>query len=356
MTTENQEHAGNRFRWIKRTVWIGGAIMLILILLTGKYLWYAFHPNISLTEKVAFLYIGTGSDFEQLMDSLQKHQWIKNPASFTWMAKKKHYHSKVKPGRYRITNGMNNLALVNMLRSGNQEAVKLTFNNTRTLQQLAGRLAKQVEADSASLLHAMLTAQPETGEHFTRERLPALFIPNTYEVYWNISPDRLIRRLTTEYLHFWNGTRKEAARQKNLSLIEVSILASIVEAETQKNDEKAVIAGVYLNRLRLGMPLEADPTLKFASGNFDIQRVLHKDKLLESPYNTYRYKGLPPGPINMPSIASIDAVLHADSHDYLFFCASDDLSGYHVFSKSFSQHLRKANAYHQALNRLNIKR
>ncbi|HRY32725.1 MAG TPA: endolytic transglycosylase MltG [Bacteroidales bacterium] len=356
MTTETQKTASGRYRWIKWTAWMAAALIVLLIILTGKYLWYTFHPNTRVPGKDTYLYIATGSGFEQVLDSLLVQSWIKNPRSFAWVAEKKQYPSNIKPGRYRITNGMNNLTLVNMLRSGAQEPLKLTFNNTRTLPQLAGKMARQLEADSVSLLQAMRNAQPETAEPFTRESLPALFIPNTYEVYWNVSPERLIKRLTAEYLQFWNEKRTEAARQKNLSRIEVSILASIVEAETQKNEEKPAIAGVYLNRLRLGMRLEADPTLKFAMGNFDIQRVLSRDKLLESPYNTYRHQGLPPGPINMPSIASIDAVLNAAQHNYLFFCARDDLSGYHVFSTSLSQHMRYAKAYHSALNKLNIKR
>ena len=245
--------------------------------------------------------------------------------------------------------------VVNMLRSGAQKPVRLIFNNTRTLQDLAGRIAGQIEADSITLL-THLTA-PETAKKYnlTQEEVIGLFIPNTYEVWWNISPEALTDRMAKEWKRFWNEERTKRLSRTKLSKMEVITLASIVYEETKNVGEMPKIAGVYINRLRRGMPLQACPTAKYAVGDFTIKRVLHKHTQVKSPYNTYLNKGLTPGPICTPSIAAIDAVLNYSDHSYLYFCAKEDFSGTHYFSKTLSEHNRYAARYTKALKKSGIR-
>jgi UPF0755 protein len=264
------------------------------------------------------------------------------------------YGDRILPGRYRILNGMSNKELVVLLRSGRQEPVKLVFNNIRIRQQLASRVAAVLEADSASLM-ALLNDNAYLREFgLDSAGCLTLFIPNTYDFYWNTSADQFFRRMHREYQVFWNQGRKEKARRAALTRHQVSVLASIVEQETRQHDEKPLIAGVYINRYRKGLKLEADPTLVFALGDFSVRRVLSRYKEIDSPYNTYKYVGLPPGPICIPSIASIDAVLNYAEHPFLYFCARPDFSGYHVFAKSYNEHLANARRFHRELNRRNI--
>ncbi len=251
---------------------------------------------------------------------------------------------------------MSNTQLVNRLRSGEQAPVSLIFNSIRTKQQLAGRIGKQLEADSVALLKLLNDKAFVKKLGFTADNILCLFIPNTYEFFWNTGPEQFISRMAKEYKRFWNEDRTGKLEKIGLKQSEASILASIVEMESTKNDEKPIIAGVYINRLKKGIKLEADPTLIFALGDFTIQRVLNKDLQFDSPYNTYKYAGLPPGPISLPSIVSIDAVLSPVHHNYLFFCAKADLSGYHNFSATLQQHIRYAREYQAALNKMNIKR
>ena len=243
-----------------------------------------------------------------------------------------------------------------MLRSGRQEPINLTFNNIRTKLQLANRIAEQLECNSAELLELLDNDSFAIQYGFNSENILCMFIPNTYQFYWNTSAKKFIERMYKEYQTFWDPSRRLICQNMSLSPIEVSILASIVEEENHLSAEQATIAGLYINRLHQDMPLESDPTLKFALGDFNIKRVLNKDKLIDSPYNTYLYKGLPPGPIRIPAPTAIDAVLHYEHHNYLFMCAKEDFSGYHNFAVTLAQHNRNANRYHQALNNLNIKR
>lgn len=330
-----------------------------LVVLAGAFLaWQAwqkvFGPVVDLPVEQRVLLIPGGAGLEQVLDSLQEGGIVTNEPVFRWVAKQKKYAGRVRPGRYVIPNGMSMNALVNKLRSGAQDPVQVTFTNIKTLPGLAGQLAKYIEADSAALLDAMVDPATVQRLGFTRETIIALFLPNTYEVWWTVTPEALIDRFAKEYRRFWNADRKAAARALGLSQSEVSTLASIVQAETGKASDAPKIASVYLNRLRIGMPLQADPTLKFALGMDSLNRVLHADKRVDSPYNTYTHVGLPPGPINLPEPRYIEAVLHPAATDYLYFCAREDLSGYSNFAKTYQQHLVNARRYQRALNERGI--
>ncbi len=301
-----------------------------------------------------YLYIPTGSSFDDVVNILKKTNRIKNSKSFEWVAELKKYKNKVKPGRYLLKNNMSNEELVNLLRSGEQAPVRLTFNNIRTIEQLAGKVSKYIEADSLSIVNLLRDKDFVKKYGFNQYTIISLFIPNTYEFYWNTSAEEFIAKMAKEYKKFWTQERKNKAKKIGLSQSEVSTLASIVESETLKNDEKPIVAGVYINRLKRGIPLQADPTVIFAVGDFSIKRVLKKHLEINSPYNTYKYKGLPPGPIRIPSASSIDAVLNYKHHNYLYFCAKEDFSGYHNFAKTLRQHNANARKYQRALNKRRI--
>ena len=251
---------------------------------------------------------------------------------------------------------LNDNDLINLLRSGSQIPIQLTFNNMRTKEQLAARVAEQIEVDSSSIIQYITDSTFLIENNLTYDNVACLFIPNTYEFYWNTSVEAFVSRMINEYNTFWNN-RYNKAQQINLNYLEISILASIVEKEQNiRTDERPDIAGLYLNRIKKRMRLESDPTLIYALGDFTINRVLNKDKKVDSPYNTYINYGLPPGPICIPSINAIDAVLNASKHDYIFMCAKEDFSGYHNFSRTYTRHLINAKKYQKALNKYNIMR
>jgi UPF0755 protein len=264
------------------------------------------------------------------------------------------YDENVRPGHYLIRSNSTNLEAIRMLRAGEQEPVNITFSNVRLLQELPEKLCSNIALRAEDFADLVLAPETPARYGFSPETFPCMFIPNTYEVYWTIGARDLLDRLHREYEKFWNGARTDKAKSLGLSPIEVTILASIVQAESRHYDESPVIAGLYLNRLRKGMLLQADPTLVYALGDFSINRVLNVHKSIDSPYNTYKYAGLPPGPINLPSIRSIDAVLNHTEHEYLYMCARDDFSGYHHFSKTLAAHLRYARQYQQALDKAGL--
>lgn len=316
---------------------------------------YVLKPNvITGNNKPVSLFIPTGSGFSDVKNILYEKGLILNRRSFEWVAGRKNYAQLVKPGHYLVKNSMSNNDLINMLRSGKQEPVKVIFNNIRLKEELAGKISHQIEADSLSLIKCWSDREFLKTLNTTPDKILMLFIPNTYEFWWTTDAYGFTGRMHEESEKFWDGERTKKAASLKLSLHEVFILASIVDKETQKNDEKNVIAGVYLNRLRKGWPLQADPTVVFAWGDFEMKRVLKVHTRLDSPYNTYIYRGLPPGPICIPSIASVDAVLNYQKHDYMFFCAKADMSGYHAFSRTLAEHNRFAKAYQQALNNRKI--
>ncbi|MBN3521926.1 endolytic transglycosylase MltG [Algoriphagus lutimaris] len=314
-----------------------------------------FSPNALLeTDQSYTLKIPSNSTFKQVSNQLYDDKVINDVVSFSFVSKVMGYQEAVKPGLYIISPKMTNIELVRHLRSGNQAPVRITFNNIRTKEDLAERITKNLEINEDRFLSLLEDSVYIRKFDFDEETIMSMFIPNTYEVWWNTSPESLFDRMFKEYQAFWTAEKKSKAEAIGLSPKEVSTLASIVQSESQKSDERPKIAGVYLNRLRLNMPLQADPTLVFALGDFTIKRVLNVHKEIESPYNTYKYVGLPPGPINLPDINSLEAVLNAEDHKYLYFCAKEDFSGYHAFATNLAQHNANARRYQAALNAAKI--
>ncbi len=344
-------------KW-RKFIFIFLLIFLIIASAAGYYLYNIINGINTWTAdgKPVSVYVPTGTGYEGLKKILYKNGLIIHRKNFEWLARKKHLDENVKPGRYIIKNGMTNLELVNMLRAGEQVPVKVIFNNVRDIYQLAGRVGKQIEADSASIVKLLTDSAYLAKMGVKPEYASTIFIPNTYEFWWNTDADSFIKRMYKEYQKFWNTERDKKAKNLGMSREEVVTLASIVEKETNKDDEKPKIAGVYINRLKHSWRLQADPTLVYALGDFSVKRVLNKYKTIDSPYNTYKYLGLPPGPICIPSIASIDAVLNYDKSGYFYFCAKDDFSGYHVFAKTNKQHQINARKYQKALDERNIKK
>lgn len=317
------------------------------------YYYFLQKPNTTVTDD-GLLYIQPSDSFETVLASLKAKGYLANEYTFRKIAVLKKYPARIKAGRYRVKQGMNNNELVNMLRSGKQEAIHFTFNNLRRLEDFAGLLYRQTGIDSAAFLEYAHNTEKVSKLGFTPENFIAMFIPNTYQIYWHTPLESFINRMLHEYQKFWTDIRKEKAEKAGLSPMDVIIIASIVEEETNQADEYPVIAGVYINRLRKGWKLEACPTLKFALNDFSLKRILDKHLLTDSPYNTYKHIGLPPGPVRMPSSQVIDAVLNYQQHNYMFFCAKSDFSGKHYFSRTLREHNRHANEYHKALNKMRI--
>ena len=335
------------------------ALVIIVFVLGAIGAYFAmkiiYLPNVQVSEGPVYIKIPTGADFEEVKDTLYTKGIIQNKKYFELLADYKEYPQNVKPGRYKISDGMSNNELINLLRAGLQEPLNVTFHNARTKEDVAGTVSKKIEADSLNILNLLNDDAFLSQFDKTTETVLTMLLPNTYEMYWNTSAEEFVQRMATEYDRFWNKERLEKADKISLSPEKVSVLASIVEHETYKESDKPKIAGVYLNRLKINMPLQADPTLIWALKDFSIQRVLNEHKNIDSPYNTYKYAGLPPGPIGVPSISSIDAVLNAEDHDYLYFVAKEDFSGYSSFSKTYAEHLEKARRYQRELNKRNIK-
>jgi UPF0755 protein len=306
------------------------------------------------SDQPYLLKIPSNSVYKNVVDQLYEERVINDAVSFGFVAKILGYQEAVKPGLYQIDPKMNNLQLVRMLRSGQQTPVRVTFNTIRTKEDLAEKISANLEVSKEQFLELLQDSVYIRKFGFEEETIMSLFIPNTYEFWWDTSAEELFERMHKEYQSFWTEARSQKAQDLGLSKEEVSTLASIVQAESQKSDERPKIAGVYLNRLRIGMPLQADPTLVFAAGDFSIKRLTAKQMAIDSPYNTYKYAGLPPGPINLPDINSLDAVLNYEKHSYLYFCAKEDFSGYHSFAVGYNEHLNNARRYQRALNAANI--
>jgi UPF0755 protein len=330
--------------------------VIALVVFAGLILFYIsiFGISIHAEKPGKIIIIPTGASYEQVLDSIVSIHLVKNSKLFDWVAQKKNYPTLIKPGRYVIDKDFSYNSLINMLRSGHQTPVRITFQNIRTLNQLAGKIGKHIEADSIQIMNFLSDDSNYIADGFKKETVIAVFIPNTYEIYRNTDSRGLYNRMLKEYRIFWNDQRLTMANEKGLDPIEVSILASIIDDEVVKPDEKPRIAGVYLNRLKAGIPLQACPTIKFALNDFTITRVLYKHLQIDSPYNTYKHGGFPPGPIGCPSIEGIDAVLNAEDHDYLFFAAKADFSGYHNFSRTLAEHNHYAAIYQKELNKRKI--
>ena len=294
-----------------------------------------------------YIYIDTDDDVDSLRTKLDLG-W-----RFGWYARA--MHPMVRTGRYRVEDGMPALDLYRRLRNGQQEPLRLTLPSVRTLDRLASRLGSQLMLDSATVATAFYDSTFCQEYGYRLETLPALFIPNTYEVYWNISLPALMKRMQQENARFWTKERQAKADALGLTHEQVATLASIVEEETANDGEKPMIAGMYYNRLKMDMPLQADPTVKFATKDFAAKRIYEKMLRVDSPYNTYRNTGLPPGPIRIPTVAGIDAVLNYTKHDYLYMCAKEDFSGTHNFARTYAEHLVNAAKYSDALNKRGIR-
>ena len=332
---------------MKKTIWFLLAAFFLLFAAAGGFVFSLMTAKVPAGEGDRLIYI----DRDDTADSVK----AKSALGWRWDAYGRVLRFHPHTGRYRVVPGMKCLELYRMLRNGTQEPMKLTVPNSRTMERLASSLAQNLMVDSAEIASALTDSLYCDTHGYTKATIPALFIPDTYEVYWDISVDRLVERMQRENARFWTADRKAKADALGLTHEQVATLASIVDEETANDAEKPMIAGLYLNRIRLGMLLQADPTVKFAVGDFALRRILNVHLRAESPYNTYRVAGLPPGPIRIASIAGLEAVLNPAEHNYLYMCAKEDFSGTHNFASTLSEHRRNARRYQRALNERGIR-
>lgn len=338
-------------------------VVIIGLVLGGIFAWFVYTnllaPNTAFNAPQVHVYIPSDTGFEGVMEQLRPY--LKNEASFRRVASQKQYDENVRSGKFAIVKGMNNNDIVNSLRSNNIP-VNVTFNNQETIHDLAGRIAGQIEADSHSLVKAFSDPGFLKENNLDEDAALAVYLPNKYEFFWDTNAEEFRARMVKEYRKFWTPNRLKKAEGLGLTPVEVIALAAIVQKETAKVEERPRVAGVYLNRIRKGMRLQADPTVIYAIkktyGNFDtvIKRVLYRDLELDTPYNTYKYKGIPPGPITMPDISSIEAVLNPESHNYYYFVADVENFGYHIFAETLAQHNRNKQQYIRWVNANNINR
>lgn len=336
-------------------------ILIIGILLVGAaacggYLYYLLFNSPLQISETGYVFIDKDDTADSIRTKVEKAGKAKSMSGYDLMAKLKKYGDKHRTGKYAIEPGTNMFDLVRSLANGIQTPVKLVVPSTRTIGKLTGSLARQLMTDSLSIAKLLEDeAEMKALGNYTKETLPALFIPETYEVYWDVTPEKLLARLQKEHNRFWNEERQKKAKAAGLTPIEAITLASIVESETNYNPEKKAVAGLYLNRLHQGMLLQSDPTVKFALQKFELKRILFEHLSYDSPYNTYKYAGLPPGPICIPTPVGIDAVLNYEHHNYIYMCAKEDFSGSHNFAVSLAEHMQNARKYQQALNKRGIK-
>lgn len=337
---------------------IVAVVMVVFTIMLSSFSFYTyqilFTPNILVDRDDQFFAIEKGTTFKQLQNRLYEERIVNDLVSFSLLAKLKGLDENVKNGMYLLKKDMSNTAAINLLRAGLQTPVRMTFNSARKIEELSTKLTANLEIDSADMAPYLLSDSVAHIYGFDSLNFIGMFLPNTYEVYWTASPKEVLDRMKLEYDRYWNQTRRNKADSLGLTPQEVVTLASIVDSETNLMNEAPTIAGVYLNRIRRGYPLQADPTLVFAMNDFTIRRVLDVHKKTDSPYNTYKYKGLPPGPIMMPSIKAVESVLNAENHRFLYFCAKEDFSGYHVFARTLEEHNVNASKFQRALNRQRI--
>jgi len=320
------------------------------------YLYQMFYsPNFLINQKDKFLMIEDNMNFNDVRNKLIQDTILNDVLSFSVLSKAMKYNQNIKSGAYKIKSNMANYSLIKMLRSGNQTPINISFNHARKIEDLAKIITKDLNITNDEFME-FINNKKNNLYGFNTKNIMAMFLANTYEVYWNISIESLFNKMHSEYTKFWNKERINKSNELKMSNIDISILASIVASETLKMDEANTIAGVYINRLKKNMYLQADPTLVYAANDFSIKRVLNKHKKIASPYNTYINKGLPPGPIKLITKEYIDAVLNYEKHKYIYFCAKDDFSGYHVFATKLSEHNRNAKKFQRALNKRKIYR
>ncbi len=328
-------------------------ICLVLATLLAMVSYVVFFKSNVSQPKTVYIYVPSQakySQIEQILDTI-----LINKGTFGQVSRLLQYPKLIKAGKYKIMPSMGNWALVRLLRSGNQTPVRLSFVKFRMLNDAVIYCSKKMEFSEQELQLAIDSNVFLNQNQLTQQAAIALFVPNTYEFYWNMRADKFVEKMVKQYLNFWTQDRRDKAAKMNLTAQQITIVASIVEEETNKADEKARVAGVYLNRLALNMKLQADPTVKYAVGDFTLRRILNIHLAYDSPYNTYFYEGLPPAPICTPSVVSLEATLNAETHDYLFFCAKEDFSGYHNFAKTFAEHNLNAQRYQSELNKRKIK-
>lgn len=342
---------------MKKTAKIKTAILCVLaaLIVALGICGYSILSNGFAIDKDVSIHIDESRNYDRLLADLQGKAKMKSQRSFELLASVLGYKNDMKTGNYVIKPDMSILDLVKLLKSGAQTPVRITFNNIRTKGDLCKRLTDQLMIKEDSLKSILNDESFCESLGFTSQTIVAMFIPNTYEFYWDVSLDKFLDKMYKEYAKFWNDGRKAKAEAIGLTPIEVSVLASIVEEECTYSDEYPIVAGLYINRLKKGQKLQADPTVKFAVGDFSLRRILHAHLEIESPYNTYRHEGLPPGPIRVPSIKGIDGVLNYAKHDYLYMCAKEDFSGYHNFAKTWAEHSANAAKYRAALNKRGIR-
>jgi UPF0755 protein len=337
-----------------KTVFGALATLLLIALIVGGALFMKIVAPAFKTDKITYLYIDEKKDYQNVLKQLEGESQIKDIRLFKRLASIMSYPQNMKTGKYEIKPQSNYLDLIRMLRNGNQVPVKLTFNNIRIKKDFAEKIGSQFMFGQEILLDKLNNQEACQSLGFDTITIMSIFIPNTYEIYWTVSVNQFLERMKKEYDRFWTVDRLKKAHDIPLSPLEVSILASIVEEETANKSEYSIVAGLYINRLQKGMFLQADPTVKFAAGDFELRRILFVHLSIDSPYNTYKNPGLPPGPIRIPSIAGIEAVLNYTHHNYLYMVAKEDFSGKHNFSATLAEHNRNADKYREALNRNNI--
>jgi UPF0755 protein len=325
-----------------------------LLLIVGLILFYAFTP-VSKADNTQYLYIDDDDTQDSVVMHLRPISHSAGLTGLTTLMRHSNYGDKIRTGRYAIEPDEGAFTLFRKLKNGQQASLRLTIPEVRTMDRLASVLGKKLMLDSAVIANTLYSDEACQKYGYDTCTIAALFVPNTYDVYWNMSMDALMERMEKEHDRFWQGNRETKAAQIQLTPVEVCTLASIIDEETANNAEKPMIAGMYLNRLKTDMPLQADPTIKFALKQFELKRIWQKLLTTDSPYNTYKNTGLPPGPIKIASIQGIDAVLNAVSHDYLYMCAKEDFSGTHNFARTYQEHLKNAAKYTKALNERGIK-
>ena len=343
----------------KKLIYILGGVVMTLLVAVAVVAYVAYNavmaPVVE-SEETVYIQVHPDDNTQRVGDMLTLVAQFKTMAAFAPLMKHYKYDQRVKPGNYAIRPGDSMRAICLRLLSGNQTPVKLVIPSVRTLDRLAGAVGKQLMTDSATVMTLLTDKHFLDSLGYTPATVPCMFIPNTYEVYWTMTPEQLVVRMLKENKRFWNASRLAKAKAQGLTPNEVITLASIVDEETAKDDEKPMVAGLYLNRLKRGMLLQADPTVKFALGEFELRRILYAHLQIDSPYNTYKYAGLPPGPIRIPSMSAIESVLGPAKHTYIYMCAKEDFSGYHNFATTLTQHNANARRYQQALNKLGIRK
>lgn len=336
--------------------------ILIISMIGGVFAYQKYSmimsPNVPENLGSNIVYISSNSSFNDVVEILDRNNQIKDTVSFRKVSEMMNYkRSVMRAGRYKITPTWSNRSLIGHLRAGKQESINLVLNHGWLLEDVAAKASQFIEADSSDLIHLFLNEVYIKKSGYTTETLMSLFIPNTYEFYWNTNEKVFFERMVKENNRFWNtNSRLSKAKKLGLTTNQVYTLASIVEKEISKNTEKKRVAGLYLNRIRIGMKLDADPTAKFATRDFKATRILYKHIRFDSPYNTYLHKGLPPGPISMASIKSIDAVLDSEKHNFYYMCVEPDNPGYHVFAETLTEHNRNAKRYHHWLDSIEKKK